>query len=424
MAASLFFKSKGRLLLVLPRQYGGKTELGVRLLYDLTVRPFATSSLFLAKDKKSGKKMTREKFIRLFDQKKFAVNTEQTYLKECPTSIIFQDSVDKEPDRIRGGTYSMIHWAEVAFSKLPQGETIIGVFQKVIEPTLTQTDGYVLLESTLNGPNGFKELWDKSEEFDFARLKVSFSQMCEWGLVTWEEYEKVKKRTLPDIFRQEYECEWVTFRGRAYPEFDEDNKWANMAPPESWQKIVSGLDWGYHPSATCVLFAYIRDGIIYVFAEIYSTHQKPTDTKDSIEARLNHYQIPKNHWVGAGDHEQDRNDALIDFGLTVVKADKRSVFGSRMKIKERLWKKTLVIDPIACPNLVRDLEAAVWDDKKDGEIDYNICSWGHFDGEAALRYLIEECSNVEEDEPVRNPHETDVNSAHAWLEQQRFLKGT
>ena len=52
-----------------------------------------------------------------------------------------------------------------------------------------------------------------------------------------------------------------------------------------------------------------------------------------------------------------------------------------------------------CVNLIRDLEAAVWDAKKEGEIDYGQCTWGHFDAEAALRYLLRELSNAEVDAP-------------------------
>lgn len=421
LVTGLFFKHK-KILVMMPRQEG-KTELGVRLLEDITKRPFPSASLFLAKDFKSQKKMAAEKLQRIFDKKTFAVNTERVYLLNDPNSYIVMGSVDKDPDRLRGGTYSFIDWAEVAHAKLEKGETIPNFYEKVLMPTQRKTAGYCYFESTPNGHNGWKDLWENADKLGFKTFKISLSQLLELGLITAEEYEEIKRTTHPDIFNQEYECMWVSFKGHAYPELDANNLWAHMPPPEPWQMIVSGLDWGYDPSATCVLFAYIRDGIIYVFDEIYSTHQQPHDTRDAIDRRLIHYTIPKFQWVCSADHEQDRNDALIDFGLTVGQADKRSVFGSRMKIKERLWNNTLVIDPIKCPFLYKDLQTAVWDGKKDGEIDYDECSWGHYDGEAALRYLIEECAAMEQDEPIRNPHELDPNSAAAWAAHQRYLEG-
>src|SRR6476620_10375487 len=86
MAASLLFKHK-RLMLALPRQEGGKTELGIRLSHDITRRPFASSCLTLAKDYPSLVKMTREKFMRLFPRDEFTVNTKMVYLKKFPTSV-------------------------------------------------------------------------------------------------------------------------------------------------------------------------------------------------------------------------------------------------------------------------------------------------------------------------------------------------
>ena len=203
LAAAQLFKTR-RLMLILPRQEG-KTELGVRLAHDLTVRPFTSSSLFLAKSHGSLKKMAREKFLRIFSEKLFQINTELVYLKDCKTSQIFLESVDKDPDRMRGGTYSFIHWAEVAFSKFELGFGVMDVWGKVIAPTLKETDGFTLLESTNNGKNGWYELWENAAELGFSRLRISLSEMVNLGLTSPAEYEHLKKETQPDIFRQEYE---------------------------------------------------------------------------------------------------------------------------------------------------------------------------------------------------------------------------
>ena len=263
LAASVFYRDK-RLLLALPRQEG-KTELGVRLLRDITSRPFTSSSLFLAKDSDSGKRATREKFKRLFQPGQFEVNTEQVYLKEDPTSVIFMGTVDKDPDRMRGGTFTMVHWSEVAFAKIEKGETITGVFDKIIQPTLRTTDGYVLLESTMNGKNGWKDIWDDYKRYGFSRLRVSLSDMVYLGLLPVEEYEKIRSTTHPDVFKQEYECDWVTFQGKAYSEFQHDLHVEEMPGPKEWQQVISTIDWGYWPSATAVLFAYVQDGILNIF---------------------------------------------------------------------------------------------------------------------------------------------------------------
>jgi len=417
LAASVFFKKK-RLLLSLPRQYGGKTELGVRLLYDITRRPFTSSSLFLAKDKKSGKKATREKFERIFEKSLFEINTENVYLKKCPTSIIFMDSVDKDPDRIRGGTYSMIHWSEVAFSKIEKGESIISVFDKVVQPTLSQTDGYVLLESTNNGRNGWWDLWEAYKDYGFARLKVGLSDMVYLGLIEPEEYDKIKNTTHPDVFRQEYECEWVSFQGKTYNEFDESRHIQEIPPPEPWQVVISSIDWGYDPSATCVLFAYVVEGVLHIFDEHYQHRELGQITAEQIDYKKQQWNIKR--LVATADHEEDRIEELTKRGISCGKAKKINVLGARIEIKEAFYFDKIVIHP-RCRWLIRDLNAAVWDPKKEGEIDYTQCTWGHFDAEAALRYMIRELSSVERDKPEENPH-FDSSSQQAF-EMLRLRQG-
>lgn len=396
LVASLFFKHK-RVMLSLPRQFGGKTELGVRFSYDITEKPWTSSCLFLAKDKKSGKKATREKFQRIFDEKQFVVNTEQVYLKKFPSSVIWMDSVDKDPDRIRGGTHSYIHWAEVAFSKIEKGETINGVFQKVIDPTTSLTDGYCLLESTNNGKNGWYDLWHSAKDINFVTFCMGLWKFVEMGLVNREDYEALKKKTHPDIFSQEYECEWVSFQGKAYIEFDPMvHVDPRMPGPEIWQPVISAIDWGWRPSATAMLFAYVQDDCVYVFDEHYELEELPAVTAMEIENMKSTWDIRK--LITVADHDLARNEELQLRGIKCGQASKTNVMGARMTIKELLWRQQLKIHP-RCVNLIRDLEAAVWDAKKEGEIDYSQCTWGHFDAEAALRYLLRELSNAEVDAP-------------------------
>jgi hypothetical protein len=307
------------------------------------------------------------------------------------------DSVDKDPDRIRGGTYHYIHWSEVAFSKIEKGHTISDVFQKIVDPTTSQTDGYCLLESTNNGKNGWYDLWHSAKEIDFVTFCMGLWKFVELGLVSREEYEKVKKKTQPDIFKQEYECEWVSFQGKTYCEFDDlvhlDD---DMKGPEIWQTVISAIDWGWNPSATCILFAYVQENIVHIFDEHYQLEELPAVTAMEIENIKAKWDIRK--LVTVADHDLARNEELLLRGIACAQASKTNVMGARMTIKELLWKGQIKIHP-RCVNLRRDLDAAVWDAKKEGEIDYGQCTWGHFDAEACLRYLLRELRTTEAEDP-------------------------
>lgn len=412
MAANLFFRHR-KLLLVLPRQIG-KTELGVRLLEDITSREFTSSSLFIAKHSNARKKATREKFMRLFDKRQFEVNTELVYLKKVPTSVVFMGSADKAPDSQRGGTYSMIHGSEVAFWKVEGGETVTDFLGKVLQPATSRTNGYAFLESTNNGKNGWYDLWENHKDFGFHRLKLSLSDLVYLGQVTPEFYEETKRQYPPDYFAQEYECEWVTFLGKAYAEFDEKQHVEDFDGPSDWQPTISAIDWGYHPSATCVLFAYVSNGEIRIYDEHYAHKERTEQTKEAIEARHLVWRIEE--FAAVADHEEDRIKELNLAGINCGKANKTNVLGARLSIKTLFWQNKIKIHP-RCKWLIKDLQAACWDDKKDGELDYDQCTWGHFDAEASLRYLIRELSKFEKKKPAENPH-IDQASGREWLLRQ------
>jgi hypothetical protein len=417
LVAGVFFRRK-RLAVALPRQEG-KTELGVRFGHDLLRRPFSKSSLFVAKDRKSAKKATYEKFQRLYDKKHFEVNTEHVYLKECPTSILYTDSADKDPDRMRGGTYGYIHGSEVAFWKMEKGVTVIDIVDKVFQPTLRKRGGYAFMESTMNGKNGWFEFWNRAEEFGFHTLRMGLSDLVYLGLVKKEEYDEIKKTTQPDVFRQEYECEWISFQGKTYPEFRQE--WhvdPDMQGPLDYMTVVSAIDWGYHPSATCILFAYVKDGVVNIFDEHYKKEELIDQTAKAIEWKNQFWRVGR--YAAVADHEPRNIAELNRRGIACGNADKANTLGARIHVKEMFFKHRIKIHP-RCEYLIRDLEAAVWDDKKEGEIDYGQCTWGHFDAESALRYLIRELSEMETPTPEENPHwGVDSISAQEWLMRQNL----
>ncbi len=417
MAASQLLQHR-RLLLSLPRQFGGKTELGVRLTHDLLLSPNPMQAIFLAKDKKSAKRAVREKHFRIFEKELFTVNTEVVYPKNRKDMACFIESVDKDPDRIRGGTYGFVHWSEVAFSKIEHGFTIRDVFDKVVKPTIELRDGYALLESTENGFGGWQELWDSAADYGFKTLRVSFAQMAEMGLVSRETYDRIKATTHPDVFRQEYECERISFQGKVYNEFDL-NKHVNadIPWPESWQTVVAGIDWGFR-DATAILFAYIKDGKTYVFDEIY---EKGKTLEEIMTIMTQHKgQMWKcGNFAAVSDHDPAKLAELNRRGFPCTNADKSDTLGNRLQVKEKFFKDEIYIHP-RCKMAIKDLSSVIWDAKKLNEIDYSQCTWGHWDAESAMRYLIRGLSSFEEEKPIENPHlGVDDASAAVWQMNQR-----
>jgi Terminase large subunit, T4likevirus-type, N-terminal len=397
LVAAEFFK-KRRMMLMLPRQEG-KTELGCRFLHQLLNNDMETrQGLFLSKSKASIKKMTREKFKRIFEDEKFQVNTEMIINRSNSYSSIFMESVDKRPDKIRGGTYNLINWAEVAFSEFDHGVTVHDIHHKIVGPTLRATNGMAFFESTPNGNNGWKEMWEDTKAYpEYTRLRFSLSQLVAMGLREQSEYETLKA-TMPDLeFRQEYECEWVSFIGRAYPEFMPHHVWAEMPPPQHWQRVFFAVDWGYNPSATCVLFGYVLNNRICVFDEIYHREKTLDEIQKLIKEKFVIWNLRQ--VAGVADHDPRSNKELELQGILVSNVDKTNVYGNRLEVKTLLKNNMLYIHP-RCEYAIKDMERAQWDSKREGEIDYKNCSYGHYDGEAALRYLVRGFKHNEADAPA------------------------
>ncbi len=301
------YRSK-RIMLILPRQEG-KTELVVRVIRDLIGRPFTKSTLFVGKDHKSIKKATQEKFMRLFEPNLFDVNTDHVKLKQAKNaqvainSINFMESVDKDPDRLRGGTYSFIGWTEVAFSKLEKGVKMMDVYEKIIKPTTRKTGGYIMMESTNNGMNEWYDMFMNAKDLGFKALRLPLWMLVDMGLSSKEEYETLKAETLPITFAQEYECEFVSPKGQTYEEFTDDMI-IDVPEVEHWQKVGFAIDWGYHPSATCVLWGYVVEDTAYICREHYQHKERAEDTATEIDAvndRTGAVTI-----AGVADHEGDR----------------------------------------------------------------------------------------------------------------------
>lgn len=408
LAAKVFFE-KRRLLLMLPRQEG-KTELGVRLIHSLISQPGTQQALFLAKSHEALKKATREKFRRLFSPSQFTITTKSATNKINEDAICFFDSVDKEPDRIRGGTYQAIVWTEIAFSEFENGVSLFDVVQRILAPTMRKTRGFLYGESTPNGNNEWATLWNNAGEYGFHTLRVSLTDLCRMGLVNEKEYLEIKGTTHPTVFLQEYECEFVSFFGRIYDEFT-DSHIENFDTPPHLIMVACGIDWGY-VDATCLLAAFRIGKKIYVFDEIYMKKSLIEEFAEEFKARIHLWDA-----IGlacAADHDPNRIAELHRRGIPCGNAAKTDVLGNRIEIKELLWKNELVIHP-RCKHLIMDLRSMEWNTKaKREDANYDKCSWGHYDAEAALRYLIRELARIEEVDTNIDLHFGGRDANNAW----------
>lgn len=382
--ASMFFRHK-RLVVCLPRQEG-KTELLVRLLHSCLLSPERLECAFFAKDAGSMRTMANEKFIRLFEKENFK-NKIDSITNATTGSILWKKTCDKDAGRNRGGTFSMVGWAEMAFAKIDGDTSIADFFRQNILPPLKEQKGYFFGESTANGRNAFADMCTHPEEFGLKSVVVGMSRLLELQMISKEDYEFARAGQSELSWDQEYECKFITATGLTYIEFNENKFVVPVPDPTLSNRVHYAIDWGWNPSATCVLFGYLRDGYLVIFDEIYGTEILPKNIEKSIETTLQKYRLTKNGVSGVSDHDAEKIAAMQIEGFNVENANKTNVFGTRLRLKNLIYQGKLLVHS-RCQYLIRDLTSATWNGKADNDIDYSKCTYGHYDAEAALRYLF------------------------------------
>lgn len=412
-----------KLAFMLPRQVG-KTHFGVWVVREIMRQNTNAQTLFLAKDFPSIKRSTQDKFLKLFPETEFNVSTTGvTYPHPTQAShrgACYLAGVDKNPHKIRGGTMAGVHWSEVAFSRFERGETFRSIHQTVVLPMISRTFGYYTMESTPFGSNFWKDFWEEdsadpeSLSRGFAKVVFPLELCISLGAITREQADEMEKSMHPDVFKQEMMCEFVTFMGKIYSEFDEARHEAPFEP-EPHERIILGIDIG-HTAAFACLFGCWRGGVLYVFDEIYAKGLRIGQMVDAIEKRMEFWRIPRENYAAYSDHDPEMIAELQSRRIKVDYADKLEPFACRMSIKEGLHFDRMRINTVRCPNLVREWNSAVWSSKVADEMEESgDPNGGHWDCEAAARYL-HRGSKLEFEKPEEMPAavKADDQAASEW----------
>lgn len=131
------------------------------------------------------------------------------------------------------------------------------VWEEFLLPTIMDTHGAVVLDSTPRGDNWFRELYEDGQ--------AKRNGVESWRLPTWTNTAKfpggindpqilrARARMSKEAFAQEIEASFVTFRGRLVPEFEREKHGFYGEPPTMPTRLFGGVDWGWsHPAALLV----------------------------------------------------------------------------------------------------------------------------------------------------------------------------
>lgn len=198
-------------------------------------------------------------------------------------------------DRVRGYSFSYVFVDEAAFIEDED------IFFGCIKPTVSKTNGYIVITSTPNGQQGFfYEIFDpedKLSEHEFERIWLN------WRMIDDDKYRSEIEKAMSFYyntgrdreFRQEYEAEFTSQVSAFFESKDVDSGIDNDLVRETESKDAThmGIDFGMVNSNTVISISRKdKDTIKLVWQYIYGPG-KDTDLVKDIKVLVRDYSVEK-----------------------------------------------------------------------------------------------------------------------------------
>jgi len=208
---------------------------------------------------------------------------EITSLVEGKNSIIEFKGSDNE-NSLRGAGLMGVVLDEFAFQKEH-------VWEKILGPTLVQTNGWAMFITTPNGvANHFKKFWDTAVALEAdgdSDWKTFHFTSYDNPLIPKENLDKEREKLVPEFFEQEYMAEFAKFVGLIYTGFDENVHVQNFDIDENWTFFRS-IDFGAVDPNAVSFIGVDRNGVIHIFDELYINDIYTSELAELIKQKSAH----------------------------------------------------------------------------------------------------------------------------------------
>ena len=201
------------------------------------------------------------------------------------TSVIEFKGSDRE-DKLRGAGLKGVVLDEYAFQKE-------SVWDKVVGPMLVQTDGWAIFITTPNGvANHFKKFWDDAVAFETDNenqklWKTFHFTSYDNPTIKKENLDAERARLTEEFFTQEYLAEFAKFTGLIYTGFDDKVHVREFEVDENWT-FYRSLDFGATDPNAVSFIGVDKDGVIYVFDELYISDIYTSELAELIKQKSAH----------------------------------------------------------------------------------------------------------------------------------------
>lgn len=293
------------------------------------------------------------------------------------------------PDALRGLSPDHAVLEEAAMQK-------DNVWNEVVRPNLTARMGTAEFITTPKGYNWFKDLEDT------ARAQIAkFGVDSDWAVfhytifdnphISREEIESARKDCDSEaVWNQEYMAQYESSVGRVFSQFSDERHCHPLAMPKGISEVYRAVDYGMRDDTAC-LWGRIGGNKLLVYRE-----HLQRDTAASVQAQLIQNKTTTSERVDWNiiSHDAAKQDPEMR-GLTVkwhfenagmrpMRVSSRDKKSSRHMIQQLINENRLVVDPLQCPKLRKQLLAYEWQDTlMEKTVD------GKDDAVDALHYLVE-----------------------------------
>lgn len=291
------------------------------------------------------------------------------------------------PDSLRGPAPNHVVIEEAAMHK-PE------VWHEVVRPNLTAKCGTADFITTPKGFNWFKDLED------LARKHIAEGAK-EWAVfhytiydnphISREEIESARKDCDSEaVWRQEYLAEYESSVGRVFSQFSDERHCRPITLPSGMVEVYRSIDYGMRDDTAC-LWGYVAGNKLFVYREHL---QADTPASTQAEIIINKTSPSERVQCTFISHDSAKQDAEM-LGLTVkwhfenagmrpMRVSSRDKRSSRHMVQRLINENRLVIDPVKCPKLRKQLLSYEWKDTTMEKPED-----GHDDAVDSLHYLVE-----------------------------------
>ncbi len=282
------------------------------------------------------------------------------------SSIIEFKGSDRD-DSLRGAGLAGVVLDEYAFQREH-------VWDKIISPMLIQTNGWALFITTPNGvANHFKKFWDTAvaveSEGDPDWKTFHFTSYDNPSPGMADRLDKERARLTEEYFTQEYMAEFAKFAGLIFTDFDPAIHIREFEVDENWS-FYRGMDFGATDPASVPFIGVDKEGIIYIYDEIYVSDLQTSQFAELIKQKSAH-----RYFVGTYADSAGKQNILDLAGMGVYSTPVKKNTGEShnewliatiREVHQLFHDNKVVIHP-RCKGMIKELMSYSWRKDRMGE---------------------------------------------------------